>query len=87
MNWPEHAERLCAEITEAGVEEWSKLDPERWVTESYAHALRHAYPVPESMVIEGDPEYVERSLKVIDERLKMGGVRLAALLNAICAGD
>lgn len=83
VKWPEYAERLTTEITEDDLETWSTLDPAAWATESYHLAHGAAYPIPESMRIEDDPDYRERALAIINQRLQQGGVRLAAILNDV----
>ncbi len=43
--------------------------------------MRHADRIPGSGMNMNDPGDVDRSLNIVDERLTMGGVRLAALLS------
>lgn len=81
-DWEDIAETLNAEITEDDIKDWSKpLDPAAWATESYEHAMGFAYKIPANGKL--DDAYIDQSQNIIDERLKMGGVRLAALLNRI----
>lgn len=86
VKWQSYAEQLNAGITEEDVEVWSVVDPGAWATESYHLAHGVAYPIPDSMVIEDDPEYRGRALQTIDQQLQRGGVRLAAMLNIILGG-
>ena len=61
---------------------WLKeLDPVVWANESYGLAHTNAYVVPQNGRI-GDA-YYRRNIKVINERLAMAGVRLAAILNEL----
>lgn len=81
-SWGEIAEVLQAEITDEQVVDWSRpLDPAAWATESYQHAMGFAYKIPSDGELED--AYLDQSQNIIDERLKMGGVRLAALLNQL----
>jgi hypothetical protein len=52
--------------------------PEDWANESF-HAAKAAWVYPDANV---DEAYLERELPVLNERLAMAGLRLAALLNA-----
>lgn len=81
-SWTEIAEVLQAEITEEQVKDWSgKADPTLWATESFEHAMGFAYKIPSDGVL--DDAYIDQAQNILDERLKMGGIRLAALLNQI----
>ena len=60
---------------------WSTLDPVQWANESYRLALSNAYPIPKDGRIGQD--YLDKNIPVVNERLSMAGVRLAALLNDV----
>ena len=49
--------------------------------ESYKLAVSNAYAIPKNGQL--GQEYFDKNLPVVTERLQMGGVRLAALLNLI----
>jgi len=76
---------LCIElslrITDEHRNEWSTLDPVQWASESYRLALSNAYAIPNDGELGQD--YFERNIPVVEQRLAMAGVRLAAVLNAI----
>ena len=77
--WQQIAEVLAGEIEPEQVKAWGKLDPEAWATESYTHAMSFAYKVVPDAELE--PAYIDQAQNIIDERLQMAGVRLAAILN------
>lgn len=84
MEWREFADELVDSVTLPKRSEWgSNADPTTWADESWSLAMSHAYPIPSDGRI-GD-EYLARNIPVIKERLAMGGVRLAHLLNVIAA--
>jgi len=84
--WPSYADELLESTTPQRRTEWeSTIDPIAWADESYSLAISHAYPIPADGML-GD-DYFERNIPIVDERLAMGGVRLAALLNGIAVGD
>ena len=65
---------------------WQKsLDPVEWATESWKLANTHAYLVPKSGRL--GSAYYGRNIKVVNERLVMAGVRLAAVLNELYDPD
>jgi hypothetical protein len=80
--WPAYAEELRDRITPRQFAKWSACtDPAEWATESHAAAVRYAYDLPEDARI--GQAYCDRAIPVINKRLSMAGVRLAARLNAI----
>ncbi len=79
--WPEYARELEAGISDEQRQAWARLDPCVWATESWKLALSNAYAVPKDGQL-GD-EYFQTNLPVVERRLQMAGVRLAALLNAV----
>jgi hypothetical protein len=52
-------------------------DPEQWANESF-HAAQAAWVDPDTDI---DESYFRRELPVVNERLALAGLRLAALLN------
>ena len=52
-----------------------------WATESYQLARTNAYVLPKDGRI--GQEYLDKNIPVVNERLAMASVRLAALLNAV----
>ena len=79
--WPEYAKDLAGTITAQQLDEWNTLDPAAWATESYRLAVSNAYAIPKDGRI--SQAYFEKNIPVVNERLSMAGVRLAALLNAV----
>ena len=69
------------------------VNPLAWALESHWVAEQHVYRYPEffggappAAPIKLDAAYWERAAPIVDQQLKRGGVRLAALLNAVFAG-
>lgn len=82
--WRQYAKDLCSGITVKQHEDWAKdMNPADWATESYRLAVSNAHPIPKDGHL--GQEYFDRNLPVVNERLSMGGVRLAVLLNQIFA--
>ena len=59
----------------------ANLDPAAWATESYKLAVSNAYAIPNSGELGQD--YFERNISIVEQRLAIAGVRLAAMLNTI----
>lgn len=84
--WKQYAADLLDAITPEQMVDWSRrTNPVDWATESYRLALSHAYAIPKDGQL--GQEYLDRNIPVVEERLKMAGIRLAALLNKVFAGD
>jgi hypothetical protein len=83
--WSDYAEYLNGSITPQQLEQWQSTDPLLWATESYKLAVSNAYKVPSSGAL--GQVYFDRNIPVVEERLKMGGVRLAVLLNDMFSID
>ena len=79
--WSEYATELAANITPQQRIQYGTLDPAAWATESYRLAVSNAYAIPKDRRI--SQAYFEKNIPVVNERLSVAGVRLAALLNAI----
>ena len=81
--WTAYTKSLRESIKPDELKAWRSTDPVTWANESYKLALSHAYAIPKDGQL--GPEYFQRNLPVIERRLKMAGVRLAVLLNAVYA--
>ncbi len=79
--WTEYATELSAKITPQQRAQYGTLDPVAWATESHKLAHSNAYPVPKDGRI--GQGYLNKNIPVVNDRLSMAGVRLAALLNVI----
>ena len=79
--WPEYAKDLAGTITAQQLDEWNTLDPAAWATESYRLTVSNAYAIPKDGRI--SQAYFDKNIPVVNERLTMAGVRLAALLNTV----
>lgn len=87
-SWQDLAARLDAGISDADRAQWgASPDPEAWANESFQLAVSHAYRDESGgPVVTGDvlgQVYFDLNRDVVEERLAMAGVRLAALLNEI----
>lgn len=81
-SWTELAEILNAEITDDQMTVWSRsIAPQLWASESLEHAMGFAYNIPSDGVL--DNAYLDQAQNILDERLQMAGIRLAALLNRL----
>lgn len=81
LPWQAYADKLASEITVRDVERWSlTTKAAAWATESYRLAVDYAYQVPASGVL--DSAYANRCVPIVEQQLKMAGVRMANLLNA-----
>ncbi|HSF99763.1 MAG TPA: S1/P1 nuclease [Vicinamibacterales bacterium] len=83
----QYAGRLLAELAQSPLDP-GPLDPLAWVLESHARAETYVYDYPEFVKDTPPPapirlaeSYWQRAAPVVDERLTLGGLRLAALLN------
>jgi hypothetical protein len=95
LSFTELAAKLERHISNADVIAWSDVNPRDWISES-AEIRDTLYPAPGTPPmkdatgkVENVPElsysYVYKFHPVMEQRLKQGGVRLAAYLNAIFA--
>jgi len=82
-----YANRLLAELAGRPLDTGA-VDPRAWALESHARAETFVYDYPEFVkdVPPGSPirlsdAYFERAAPVVDERLTLAGLRLAALIN------
>ncbi len=80
--WQQYADTLLAGLRPQQLSEWSRnLMPSDWATDSYALAVEYAYDIPKDGQLAD--AYFQRNIPVVDQQLATGGVRLAALLNAV----
>jgi len=89
LSFTELAAKLERHITDADVIAWWDINPRDWISES-GQIRDSVYPAPGKKGRKGkEPElsydYVHRFTPLMERRLQMGGVRLAAYLNAIYA--
>ncbi len=75
----EYADELRRSISDEQRKRWEASTAADWATESWKLALSNAYDVPKDGQL--GQVYFDRNLPVVEERLKMAGVRLAAVLN------
>ncbi len=101
LGWDDYAERLNAEISDTQNAAWTNPSNNSllsWADTSYQLARIHAYrdtttagqPSPDTNVKKNDDlrsNYYDQAVPVIERRLKEGGVRLAAILNAIFSSE
>ncbi len=80
-SWTQYATELSAKITPQQRTQSGTLDPSAWATESHRLARSNAYPIPKDGRL--GQEYFDKNIPVVNDRLSMAGVRLAALLNVI----
>ena len=60
---------------------WSYGKTPEWATESYRLALSDAYDIPKDGNL--GQAYFDRSIPIVNERLKLAGVHLADTLNEV----
>lgn len=80
QKWRWLAFRIRTEISPAHAKSWSAIDPDAWATESLQVAQTHAFLKRNERV---EQDYLDAKSSIVSEQLAKGGVRLAALLNAI----
>ncbi len=78
LSYTEMASWLSARISRSQARSWTTADPLIWIAESAAIRDR-IYPA--SPVLSYDYTFTNKA--IVDERLEMGGVRLAAYLNMV----
>eukprot|EP00274_Cyanoptyche_gloeocystis_P001601 CAMPEP_0196663426 /NCGR_PEP_ID=MMETSP1086-20130531/52809_1 /TAXON_ID=77921 /ORGANISM="Cyanoptyche gloeocystis , Strain SAG4.97" /LENGTH=278 /DNA_ID=CAMNT_0041999235 /DNA_START=147 /DNA_END=983 /DNA_ORIENTATION=+ len=81
----EHIRSLADEIIKnhprSDFKDWQEMDPEQWASESFELAREHAYVTPENQTPSN--EYMSEVRLLSQERVALGGYRLAQLLNSI----
>lgn len=83
--WTDLAATLKDGITSQQKADWGVVDPIAWANESYKLAVSNAYDVPPDGTL--DNAYYNKNVKIVEEQLSKGGIRLAALLNEIFSKD
>jgi hypothetical protein len=78
LSYTEWTKILSRKISDQQANEWMEVDPKVWIAES--KKLR-ANLYPDSDTLSWDYQY--QNLPIVKERLQMGGVRIAAFLNAL----
>ena len=78
LSYTEWTHRLKRKISTQQAKEWMEINPEIWIDESVELRLT-LYPKHDE--ISWDYQY--QSLPIIKQRLQMGGIRIAAYLNAL----
>ncbi len=82
LSYTEWTKRLGRNITTEQASEWNDANPRVWIAES---AKIRATLYPSEPVISWDYQY--NSLPVVNQRLQMGGVRIAAYLNQLFTAE
>lgn len=78
LSYTEWTQILSRKISDQQANEWMEVDPKVWIAES---AKVRATLYPESDELSWDYQY--QNLPIVKQRLQMGGVRIAAYLNAL----
>lgn len=78
LSYTEWTEILSRKISEQQANQWMEVDPKVWIAES---AKVRASVYPENDKLSWDYQY--QNLPIVKQRLQMGGVRIAAYLNAL----
>jgi len=80
--WKRYAAELNRAITPEQRREWAKvMNPCDWATESHRAYVEFAAVPPDKNTL--GEEYYQRAIPVVNERLSMGGIRLAVFLNKL----
>jgi hypothetical protein len=78
--WQRYAAELNRAITPEQRREWAKVtSPCDWATESHRAFVQYAAVPPDKNTL--GEEYYQRGIPAVNERLSMGGIRLAVFLN------
>ncbi len=78
LSYTEWTNKLSSKISSQQATQWMEIDPKVWIAES---AKVRANVYPENDKISWDYQY--QNLPIVKQRLQMGGVRIAAYLNAL----
>ena len=78
LSYTEWTRILNRKISEQQAKQWIQVDPKIWIAES-AEIRANVYP--DSDKLSWDYQY--QNLPIVKQRLQMGGVRIAAYLNAL----
>lgn len=78
LSYTEWTEWLSKKISPQQAKQWMVIDPQVWMSESAA--IRDTiYPTSDKLSY----DYLYESMPIVKQRLQMGGLRIAAYLNAI----
>jgi len=78
LSYTEWTKILSRKISEQQAKEWMEADPKVWIAES-AKLRVNLYPDNDKL----SWDYQYQNLPIVKQRLQMGGVRIAAYLNAL----
>jgi len=78
LSYTEWTKKLSSKISSQQATQWIQVDPKEWIAES---ATLRATLYPDSDKLSWDYQY--QNLPIVKQRLQMGGVRIAAYLNAV----
>lgn len=78
--WVDYASILYFQITPDDRAQWTNLNPETWVEESYAIVSSTAYNTQGTEVGEA---YYQAHIAQLETRIKQAGVRLASILDSV----
>jgi len=78
LSYTEWTKILSRKISEQQAKEWMEVDPKVWIAES-AKLRVNLYPDNDKL----SWDYQYQNLPIVKQRLQMGGVRIAAYLNAL----
>ncbi len=80
--WERYAARLNRAITREQRRKWAATtQPGDWATESHQAFVKYAAVSPENSTL--GEEYQKRCIGMVNERVSMGGIRLATRLNSL----
>jgi hypothetical protein len=78
LSYTEWTKILSRKISEQQAQQWMEVDPKVWIAES---AKLRVSLYPDNDELSWDYQY--QNLPIVKQRLQMGGVRIAAYLNAL----
>jgi len=78
LSYTEWTNRLSSKISIQQAKEWVEIDPKVWIAES-AKVRAGLYPAKDEV----SWDYQYQTIPIVKRRLQMGGVRIAAYLNAL----
>ena len=78
LSYSEWTEWLSKKISPQQAKQWMVIDPQVWMSES-AVIRDTIYPTSDKLSY----DYLYESMPIVKQRLQMGGLRIAAYLNAI----
>ena len=82
QGWTVYGKEIQSKISSQRRQQWARqLDPAAWANESYELAYKTALLYPKSGELGQD--YFDRNRPIVEQRLTMAEIRLAALLNQV----